>query len=1470
AALGTLAFGGCAQDLGDVDQVQNNLTQKSELKGEFYFRSTVVAAPYTSVGYFVGDQNYQLYRGVFEIQEKNLFFFRTYEVMIGGDTQGASPDIDTPLYETDDSGKITVDADGNPTPVMYTRRIGDELVQVQRFVYRGAPVVVFPISKHFDVKRQYNPATGEESNVISEDTADRFWNERSYMRVIWGQAGNGTAEHAINPLVSQQTSLPISMPGEFIDETFDADRAPVKVYDEAGETLDYFDYETRIVRAAPEAYAEGYGYIPACWYFPWYLGQVAECNSERITFRHAFMKVKASDYVAWDYDDTLLQKFGYYREERANYDATYGTAYSNVSRRIRRFRIWETYDVAKGNTCESPNGDAKGTCAAGTVCHPFDDGLFCVDGDANERLDYSTMLPKPIVWYISQEFPRDLVSETMQIGRDWDPAFRDVVEFRKNITLKHSELRTDITVPGSQDNKMFIVCENNLAEATAAAATYQCGGAACDINNADHVTELQGKGLLAEVGGFCKDMDSAKRNGDLRYSQIHSVNAPTSVGLYGYGPSSSDPLTGEIFSANSYMYTPAMKRGANNAMIAIEILTGVRNFWETTYANQLKERADKVRLGAASGGLPSYDVASAQAAAATMIDPKVADRITAFGVERTDRDWAADRMGMLARKNPSLARMFITDDVKLLKRDPTVGGDTGETTEELVDRLGIHQWGNYDGNYAKQLKTHGDSHVGGCKFYEEFADNGILGLSREYAAEMNTTVCNAVRDMPNTVFDFSAFETLNGTCNSVGAESEDGQFVCETVTIDDAGTTGNFWANPCSIGKLKVQLVDSIVELELTNPFNTSLDYFPPDPLYTDTQHEVINNSQVAILSVLDPLRDAMIKRLWKRIYLGVAEHEIGHSIGLRHNFEASTDAMNFSQKFWELKGQFNGDTFAPFDLFSGETFYQAANSMRQMQSASVMDYSAKFNDRFDGVGYYDRAAVRFGYGGMVEVFNTNPDLARFADYMADPAVDDPTNLATVHQTGSSDIENMFKRVHYTKIPELFGNLDGIYDRKFVKHADITDGKTADGASEVPYRFCSDELAGRTPTCERWDSGVDSFEIVRNALSDYEAYWPIWGYWHDSVLFQSDIYYNRVVRVFSMTKMQMQWWTTKFQQFNKDDWWKNKHGVAWHEDPVGGLGGSVAIIDTVNVLAQAFGRPQPGAHRYLGATNTFEPVPQQSTGLNTNTKTITQTNCDARGLYPSYDYSGYLPKVTQAGAIYDRLVAYEMLADPTSNFLATDQANDREKYLISYYNLFPDQLSDLYGSMLANKTDGWGWYMVSNNGTPTRCHRRNIVGPQAQNIDQARAEVQAENPNQDVWAFNPEGEYTFPTTRFRIPMLAAYYGLGMFMDAYDHSFADQTRVYLEGHSGAITPAAGADVVSFTDPLSGKTYSAVRGAANADRFNPAVFMIEQMAVERAKYATIEELQENWNYSEYQYIIDKLELLRNMNAVYDYEI
>src|SRR5690606_27730445 len=49
----------------------------------------------------------------------------------------------------------------------------------------GTLVAAYPIESHFDIVREYNPSTGEELNVVVENTTDRPWYQRKFMRVDW-------------------------------------------------------------------------------------------------------------------------------------------------------------------------------------------------------------------------------------------------------------------------------------------------------------------------------------------------------------------------------------------------------------------------------------------------------------------------------------------------------------------------------------------------------------------------------------------------------------------------------------------------------------------------------------------------------------------------------------------------------------------------------------------------------------------------------------------------------------------------------------------------------------------------------------------------------------------------------------------------------------------------------------------------------------------------------------------------------------------------------------------------------------------------------------------------------------------------------------------------------------------------------------------------------------------------------------
>ena len=151
AALSAIAFFGvgCAQEVGDIDRTQPDKLEKAlfDSNDEWYYRQTVVDTDDTAAGGLLFEGYYSSLKRIrWQVTEDFLFACSTV------------------------------------APVL-----GDELRQnFDENVCEGV-VAAYPISSHFDVQRSYTATTGEQSNVIQENTSDRPWYERKYMRVDWTQ-----------------------------------------------------------------------------------------------------------------------------------------------------------------------------------------------------------------------------------------------------------------------------------------------------------------------------------------------------------------------------------------------------------------------------------------------------------------------------------------------------------------------------------------------------------------------------------------------------------------------------------------------------------------------------------------------------------------------------------------------------------------------------------------------------------------------------------------------------------------------------------------------------------------------------------------------------------------------------------------------------------------------------------------------------------------------------------------------------------------------------------------------------------------------------------------------------------------------------------------------------------------------------------------------------------------------------------
>ncbi len=90
--------------------------------------------------------------------------------------------------------------------------------------------------------------------------------------------------------------------------------------------------------------------------------------------------------------------------------------------------------------------------------------------------------------------------------------------------------------------------------------------------------------------------------------------------------------------------------------------------------------------------------------------------------------------------------------------------------------------------------------------------------------------------------------------------------------------------------------------------------------------------------------------------------HEMGHNLGLRHNFAGSEDSANF---------------YTPAEL-------AAMGLKRPAQYSSVMDYAFHVNNELRVMGKYDIAALRYGYAEKVET--ADGKIISLAELRAQPA----------------------------------------------------------------------------------------------------------------------------------------------------------------------------------------------------------------------------------------------------------------------------------------------------------------------------------------------------------------------------------------------------------------------------------------------------------------------------------------------------
>ena len=254
---------GCAEERDPINQVQPNALEKAFFVGKladdldnpsFFSKAFVIDQSVGQNGMSVG-----LYSGTdrikWEISEDYLIAHKAYQIAQGQDHHGLP--------------------NGEPN---------------------GVVVAKFRITSHFDVKRQYNPQTGEELNVVSENSSDRPWQERKFMRVDWSSnvvIDPMWSEMFFGKLFGDMTVEPLTYT---VTDPTSEDAPHFDVKD------GYFDITNKYYVSPKEEYFAPWGQtLPTCALVGIFTNSTAyDCNNQEAVIRHSFWKVKADH----DYEPT--------------------------------------------------------------------------------------------------------------------------------------------------------------------------------------------------------------------------------------------------------------------------------------------------------------------------------------------------------------------------------------------------------------------------------------------------------------------------------------------------------------------------------------------------------------------------------------------------------------------------------------------------------------------------------------------------------------------------------------------------------------------------------------------------------------------------------------------------------------------------------------------------------------------------------------------------------------------------------------------------------------------------------------------------------------------------------------------------------------------------------------------------------------------------------------------------------------
>ncbi|MEO0813197.1 MAG: zinc-dependent metalloprotease, partial [Myxococcota bacterium] len=563
--------------------------------------------------------------------------------------------------------------------------------------------------------------------------------------------------------------------------------------------------------------------------------------------------------------------------------------------------------------------------------------------------------------------------------------------------------------------------------------------------------------------------------------------------------------------------------------------------------------------------------------------------------------------------------------------------------------------------------------------------------------------------------------------------------------------------------------------------------------LFCDTLHDDLDTLLVGLAKELRGMSDEeKLLELRKRFFTGVMLHEIGHNVGLRHNFEGSYDSLNYHREFWDLE-------------MSGQSEQQKLDAKQpEYKMSTVMDYSSRVNARDAGLGPYDAAAVKFGYGQLIETF----------DSAAAP--------------GGETLKDWRFLNDYLSLPGHLGGVDAMYERRSIvwdwndpdqQRASFVQQTLQD---EVPYMFCSDEFADWLPTCRRRDVGANAREQQAGNYILYNNYFPFTNFLRGRLQLNANSILNRSFGIFREVGMLYQY---MYLYRSLDENFLNTPA---------GADMATAVADGLNMLAEVVGSPDPG--EYYGCVNgagdkvyysssllDFDPSDEQFYGdqgeLCDLDDLIEVQLGQSQPLFLGFSEDFVTYTFNYFGNYWDKLAALDVMTFPRARYFRVNDIEDRRTFSVSPFRVYDREVLDVMSGLIGYNRPSLSNYVDLAGQEPV------VVGRSLLDVNQPLQDL--DNPIAGAPSSLPK---IVPSLARNLQRRAVLVGTALLTSPLDDTldFAKYTRVWVKGAIDDLSTFDSVDPaerVECTLPGIGQTY---RSIAVENTFNLGFDMVTDCA------------------------------------------